>query len=133
MFLVVLFFYTKPEVKIITAENNEYYKGVYPKSCYLKFENKNFLIQNVYKYKYGILNEYWFLGSEGFAIEKLGFLENDYSIEQKPYKYLNSINEDEFLKFGNEIYKIDKKKGDTIISKINDNKIILFIKVKNSN
>ena len=127
---ICFYFYTKPNVKIIAAESNEIYKKMYPKSCFLKFENSDFLIRNVYKYKNGILDEYWFLGSEGFAVEKLGFWDNEYNNEQKPYKFLNLDTSSEFLKFGNENYKIDKILGDTLISKIDANKIIMFIKEK---
>ena len=124
------YFYTKPNVKIITAENNEIYKKMYPKSCFLKFENTEYLIQNIYKYKNGILDERCFLGSEGFAVEKLGFWEIKYINGQKPSKFLNLNMGSEFLKFGNENYKIDKILGDTLISKIDANKIIMFIKEK---
>ena len=128
--VICLYFYTKTNVKIIAADYNEMYKKMYPKSCFLKFENSDFLIRNVYKYKNGILDEYWFLGSEGFAVEKLGFWDNEYNNEQKPYKFLNLDTSSEFLKFGNENYKIDKILGDTLISKIDANKIIMFIKEK---
>ena len=124
------YFYTKPNVKIITAENNEMYKKMYPKSCFLKFENTEYLIQNIYKYKNGILDERCFLGSEGFTVEKLGFWDIKYSNGQKPSQFLNLNIDNEFLEFDNQNYKIDKILGDTLISKIDANKIIMFIKEK---
>ncbi|PXY44242.1 hypothetical protein [Flavobacterium hydrophilum] len=71
-----------------------------------------------------------FLGSEGFAVEKLGLNGNRYSKEQEDYKFLNLEKTKEYLFFNSEKHKIDYNKGDTIISKIDSNHIVLFINEK---
>lgn len=120
--------FTKTELTVENAEFNANYENIYPSSCFIKFENKKFLVQEIYKYKYKILNEYWFVASEGFAIQKFEFpFEMNYSNEQKKYRILKYTENKKFIKFNSQEYKITEKRNDTVISKISENKLILFI------
>lgn len=111
-----------------TAEYHKNYENIYPPNCFIKFENKKYLVEEIYKYKHKILNEYWFVASEGFAVEKFDFpFEMNYSNEQKEYKILSYSENEKFIKFNSRKYKITEKRNDTIISKIDNNKLILFI------
>lgn len=109
------------------VEANEDGYITYPPGCSLKVEGKEYLIKNVYKYENKILTEYWFPGSEGFAIQKLGFFKNNYSEEQKPYRFLRYSTNKSYVMFNSKKYRIDYHRGDTIISKIDNNKMIMFI------
>ena len=81
--------FTKTELTVENAEFNANYENIYPSSCFIKFENRKFLVQEIYKYKHKILNEYWFVASEGFAIQKFEFpFEMNYNNEQKKYRIL---------------------------------------------
>lgn len=130
MLTFVFLFFIQPKTNVLKAEFNENYDSLYPSDCYVVFQNKKYLMREIYKYENGILNEYWFLGSEGFAVEKLGIYRNEYSKEQKDYKFLNFEKEKEYVVFNSVKYKIDYMKGDTIISKIDLNDIIVFVNKK---
>ena len=120
--------FTKTELTVGNAEFNANYENIYPSSCFIKFENKKFLVQEVYKYKHKILNEYWFVASEGFAIQKFEFpFEMNYNNEQKKYRILKYTENEKLIKFNSQEYKITEKRNDTIISKITENKLIIFI------
>lgn len=120
--------FTKTELTVENAEFNENYENIYPSSCFIKFENKKFLVQEIYKYKHKILNEYWFVASEGFAIQKFEFpFEMNYNNEQKKYRILKYTKNEKLVKFNSQEYKITEKRNDTIISKITENKVIIFI------
>ncbi|NHM03677.1 hypothetical protein [Flavobacterium celericrescens] len=120
--------FTKTELTVENAEFNENYENIYPSSCFIKFENKKFLVQEIYKYKHKILNEYWFVASEGFAIQKFEFpFEMNYNNEQKKYRILKYTENEKLVKFNSQEYKITEKRNDTIISKITENKVIIFI------
>ncbi|MEN2414827.1 hypothetical protein [Flavobacterium mesophilum] len=118
-----------PSSFVVETKFNNHY-DIYPPDCYLIFQNKKHLIKEIYKYKRGILNEYWFLGSEGFAVEKLGMNGNKYSKEQECFKFLNLEKAKDYLAFNSVKYKIDYIKGDTSISKIDTNDIVIFIDEK---
>lgn len=120
--------FTKTELTVENAEFNANYENIYPSSCFIKFENKKFLVQEIYKYKHKILNEYWFVASEGFAIQKFEFpFEMNYNNEQKKYRILKYTENEKLIKFNSQEYKITEKRNDTIISKITENKLIIFI------
>ena len=120
--------FTKTELTVENAEFNANYENIYPSSCFIKFENKKFLVQKIYKYKHKILNEYWFVASEGFAIQKFEFpFEMNYNNEQKKYRILKYTENEKIIKFNSQEYKITEKRNDTIISKITENKLIIFI------
>jgi len=125
--LIGFLFLTKSNIKVIKAETNHNFKGIYPPNCFYKFRNEEYLIENVYVYKNKILNEFWFIGSEGFAVQKFNLLEHNYSNEEKPYRFLNYNTDKSYIYFNSKKYKIDYTKGDTIISKIDSKKIIMFI------
>ncbi|MBF4492700.1 hypothetical protein IR010_09120 [Flavobacterium sp. MR2016-29] len=128
---LVFLFFVQPKINIVRAEFNKDHNNLYPPNCYVFFQNKKYLIREVYKYENGILNEYWFLGSEGFAVEKLGINGNSYSKEQKEYEFLNLEKAKDYVVFNSEKYKIDYINEDTIISKIDLNNIIVFINKNN--
>ncbi|UIR56813.1 hypothetical protein LZQ00_03105 [Sphingobacterium sp. SRCM116780] len=119
--------FTKSNLKVIMAEAREDGYRTYPQDCYLNVQGKEYLIENVYKYEHKILSEFWFLGSEGFAVQKLSFFKNNYSHEQMPYRLLTYSTNKSYVTFNSKKYKIDAHRGDTIISKIDNQKIILFI------
>lgn len=120
--------FTKTELTVENAEFNANYENIYPSSCFIKFENKKFLVQEIYKYKHKILNEYWFVASEGFAIQKFEFpFDMNYNNEQKKYRILKYTENEKLIKFNSQEYKITEKRNDTIISKITENKLIIFI------
>ena len=120
--------FTKTELTVENAEFNANYENIYPSSCFIKFENKKFLVQEIYKYKHKILFEYWFIGSEGFAIQKFEFpFEMNYNNEQKKYRILKYTENEKLIKLNSQEYKITEKRNDTIISKITENKLIIFI------
>ena len=120
--------FTKTELTVENAEFNANYENIYPSSCFIKFENRKFLVQEIYKYKHKILNEYWFVASEGFAIQKFEFpFDMNYNNEQKKYRILKYTENEKLIKFNSQEYKITEKRNDTSISKITENKLIIFI------
>jgi hypothetical protein len=131
--ILILFFggiliFTKTNLKVNKAEFNNNYGKIYPPNCFVQFENKKYLVLEVYKYKNKFLKEFWFVASEGFAVQKFEFpFEINYANEQKPYIFLNYSEKNDSIKFNSIKYKISEKRGDTIISKIDKTKIILFI------
>ncbi|PXY44243.1 hypothetical protein DMB68_17610 [Flavobacterium hydrophilum] len=56
----VFLFFTQPKTNVVKAEFYEYKNELYPQDCYINLQSKKYLIREVYKYKNGILNEYWF-------------------------------------------------------------------------
>lgn len=68
--LIGLFSFSKPK-KILIAEYNPHYLSIYPKINFIKFENKDFLITEIYKYRINLLTEIQFSGGEGFATQKV--------------------------------------------------------------
>lgn len=133
LFLLIIIFSgilisLKLKLTVESAECNANYENIYPPNCFIKFENKKYLIKQIYKYRYKILSEYWFVASEGFAVQKFEFpFEMNYSNDQKKYILLKYSENEEFIRFNSQKYKITEKRNDTIISKIADNKIIIFI------
>ncbi|EFK36359.1 Uncharacterised protein [Chryseobacterium gleum] len=133
LFLLIIIFAgilisTKLKLTIESAEYNTNYKNIYPPNCFIKFENKKYLIKQIYKYKYKILCEYWVVASEGFAVQKFEFpFEMNYNNDQKKSFLLKYSENKEFIKFNSRKYKITEKRNDTIISKTADNKLIVFI------
>ena len=119
--------FTKSNLKVIMAEAREDGYRTYPQNCYLKVQGKEYLIENVYKYENKILSEFWFLGSEGFAVQQFSLFKNNYSHEQMPYRFLRYSTNKSYVTFNSKKHKIDTQQGDTIISKIDNQKIILFI------
>ncbi len=133
LFLLIIIFAgillsTKLKLTVGSAEFNANYNNIYPPSCFIKFENKKYLMKQIYKYKYKILSEYLFVASEGFAVQKFTFpFEMNYNNEQKKYILLKYSENEEFIKFNSRKYKITEKRNDTIISKIAKDKLIIFI------
>lgn len=128
LILVGILNFTETKLTVEKAEFNPNYENIYPPNCFIKFENKKFLVQEIYKYKHKILSEYWFVANEGFAIQKFEFpFEMNYNNDQKKYRILKYAENEKFIKFNSHEYKIAEKRNDTIISKIGENKLILFI------
>lgn len=120
--------FTKTE---LTAENATYHKNyekIYPPGCFINFENKKYLIREIYKYKHKLLSEYSFIASEGFATQKFVFpFEMNYNNELRKNIILRYSRNTAFVKFNSRQYQINEKRTDTLISKISDNELILFI------
>lgn len=55
---------------VINAEYHKNYEAVYPPNCFVDFNNKKYMMKTVYKYRLKILNEYWHVGTKGFAVRK---------------------------------------------------------------
>ena len=120
--------FSKSKVAIGEAEYFTNFENIYPADCFINFENKKYLVQKVYKYKNKILKEYWFIGSEGFAIQKFdNILHSNLDKDLKPLEHLNYSLTNKIVKFNTRDYLISEKRNDTIISKVDDNKILLFI------
>ena len=51
----------------------------------------------------------------------------NYNNEQKKYRILKYTENEKLIKFNSQEYKITEKRNDTIISKITENKLIIFI------
>ena len=128
LIIVGISIFTKTKLTVENAEFNPNYENIYPPNCFIIFENKKYLIQEVYKYKHKILSEYWFVASEGFAVRKFEFpFEMNYNNKQKKLSLLKYSDDKRNINFANQKFKISEIRNDTIISKIDDNKIILFI------
>lgn len=120
--------FTKTKLTVGNAEFNSNYEYIYPPNCFIKFENKKYLIREIYKYNYKILNEYRSIGTEGFAVQKIEIpFEMNYNSKHKTHFFLKYSANSKFIEFDSQKYKITEKRNDTIISKINDKKIIIFI------
>ncbi|MDH5035537.1 hypothetical protein [Chryseobacterium cucumeris] len=133
LFLLIIIFTgillsTKLKLTVGNAEYDANYENIYPPKCFIKFENKKYLIKQIYKYKYKILSEYWFVASEGFAVQKFEFpFEMNYNNDQKKSILLKYSENEKFIKINSRKYKITEKRNDTIISKIGVDKLIIFI------
>ncbi len=125
--LLGLFLFSKPK-QIIIAEYNSNYKSIYPKTNFVKFENKDFLIKDIYQYRLNLLNEIQFIGSEGLAVQKIGFFELFKTNENSEIpKYLKFRKLNKQIIYNSKTYTISEERKDTIISKIKEDKIILFV------
>lgn len=118
--------FTKPGLTFISAEYNPRYESVYPPDCFVKFENKKYLITQVCKYRYHFLREYQFTGSEGFATVKFApFYGNSYSNDQKMILcYSRSGSQ---INYNSRQYRVTGLKKDTIISKTGPDTMVMFI------
>ena len=125
--LIGLFSFSKPK-QIIIAEYNPNYLQIYPKTNFVKFENKDFLIKEVYTYQLNLLTEIQFSGSEGFATQKVDLFDLIKTKEKADFpKFLKFKKKDHEIIYNSETYPITEQRQDSIFSKINNNKMILFI------
>ncbi len=53
--------------------------------------------------------------------------EMNYKNEQKPFRFLNYSENQDFVLFNSKNYKISERRKDTIICKVSEKNIILFI------
>lgn len=128
MLLSAVLIGTKTEVTVGNAAYTKNYENIYPPDCFISFENKKYLIAEIYRYKNKVLREYSFAASEGFATRKFSFpFEMNYSNEQRKRVILRYSRNSSFVEFDSHQYKISEKRKDTIISKLNSNALILFI------
>jgi hypothetical protein len=121
----------KKDYQIITAEIDKKTNHFYPKDCFVKFENKNYLTTNRWIYRWQILSKKITPHSESILVEKFDFFENHYSKEDKKYMFLHLDNKKDSIIYNGRSYTIDHVSGDSSFSKINDNEIIIFINSKN--
>lgn len=116
-FILYLFF-SKLNLTVIKAEYHKNYESIYPSKCFVKFENRKYLIRNIYKYHFKILIENWSVGMEDFAVKKSIGKENPLLKFQKS---------DSKIGYNSHEYKISEVRKDTVISKINDDEIMIFV------
>lgn len=125
--LIGLFSFSKPK-QILIAEYSPNYLSIYPKTNFVKFENKDFLIKEIYKYRLNLLTEIQFSGSEGFATQKVDISDLIKTKEKIDFpKFLKFKKKDHVIIYNSETYPITEQRQDSIFSKINDNKMIFFI------
>ncbi|WP_300672885.1 hypothetical protein [Soonwooa sp.] len=75
-----------------------------------------------------MLNEIQFIGSEGLAVQKIGFFELFKTNENSEIpKYLKFRKLNKQIIYNSKTYTISEERKDTIISKIKEDKIILFV------
>jgi hypothetical protein len=125
------FLVLKKDYQVITARFDKNSPNIYPKDCFIRFENKNFLTTNRWVYQWNILSKRITPHSESILVEKFDLFEHSYSTEEKKFAFLYLKEEDNAIKYQGKLYKIDYKSGDSIFSKINDDEIIIFINSKN--
>ncbi|SKB86790.1 hypothetical protein SAMN05660477_01517 [Soonwooa buanensis] len=125
--LIGFFSFSKPK-QILIAEYNPNYLSIYPKTNFIKFENKDFLIKEIYKYQLNLLTEIQFSGSEGFATQKVDVSDLIKTKEKAGFpKFLKFKKKDHEIIYNSQSYPITEQRLDSILSKNNENKIILFI------
>lgn len=128
MALAAILIGNKTEITVGNAAYHKNYENIYPPDCFISFENKKYLIKEVYRYKNNVLKEYSFAASEGFATQKFTFpFEMNYNNEQKKKAILRYSRKTAFVEFDSHEYKISENRKDTLISKINGTELILFI------
>ena len=137
IFLIVLliislvFIVLKKDYQVINAKFNSGNNNFYPPDCYIKFENKNFLTTNRWIYKWNILIKKIVPAGESILVYRFDIFENHYSLGEKGFRFLSLKEKKDSVEYDNKLYKIDRKSGDSIFSKVNDNEIIIFINSKN--
>ncbi len=125
--LIGLFSFSKPK-QILIAEYNPNYLTIYPKTNFVKFENKDFLIKEIYKYRLNLLTEIQFSGSEGFATQKVDISDLIKTKEKAGFpKFLKFKKKDNKIIYNSEVYPISEQRQDSIFAKIKEDKIILFV------
>jgi len=127
IFLVIITT-TRKNFQVINAEYDKNYENLYPNDCYVNFKNRKYLTQEIYVYKWNILMERHNPGGESMITIKYNLLDNHYETDLKGFRILS------FKKTGQKKvaynlkeYQIDYSHNDTIISVINESKIIIFI------
>lgn len=130
LFLLSLIF-LKKDYQVINAKSTNGTINYYPSDCYIKFENKNFLTTNRWIYKWNILIKRIVPASESILVYSFNIFENHYSLDEKGFRFLKLLEKRDFVEYNGNSYKIDRRNGDSLLSKINDNEIIIFINSKN--
>lgn len=130
LFLFSLIF-LKKDYQVINAKSTNGNINYYPPDCYIKFENKNFLTTNRWIYKWNILIKRIVPASESILVYSFNIFENHYFLDEKGFRFLKLLEKRDFVEYNGNSYKIDRRNGDSIFSKINDNEIIIFINSKN--
>lgn len=116
--IIMIVVFSKLNLTVLSAEYHKNYESVYPSNCFVKFENKKYLIKSIYKYKFKIFREYWQVGTAGFAIRKsLGDDDLILKFRKSGSKIIYNSNE----------YEISEIRKDTYISKISNDEIMLFV------
>jgi|GEM_PF-2506659 len=126
-----VFIFLKKDYQVINAEYNIENTNYYPPDCYIKFENKKFLTTNRWIYKWNILIKRIVPAGESILAYRFDFFENYYSLDEKGFRLLQLKKKNDSVEYNNKLYKIDRRSGDSLFSKINENKIIIFINSKN--
>lgn len=111
------------EVQYAIAKPNDYHQETFFK----KFNGEKFFLDKIYIYKYNTIREYSFAAGESLANVKFDLFDNRYHMVNNHKVLAFHKNRNEVI-FDSKRLNIDYENGDTIISKINENEIILFIK-----
>lgn len=122
----------KKDYQVIIARFEKDSFKIYPKDCFVRFENKNYLAVNRWIYHWNILSKRITPHNESIVVEKFNFFDHPYSTEEKEFAFLHLKEKDKSIKYNGKLYSIDHANGDSIFSKSNTDEIIIFINSKNS-
>ena len=131
LIISLVFIFLKKDYQVINAEYNIGSINYYPPDCYIKFENRSFLTTNRWIYKWNILTKRIVPAGESILVNRFSIFEHHYSFDEKGFRFLQLFEKNNSVEYNGNLYKIDRKSGDSIFSKINDNEIIIFINSKN--
>lgn len=131
LIISLVFIFLKKDYQVINAKSTNENINYYPPDCYIKFENKNFLTTNRWIYQWNILIKRIVPASESILVYRFNIFENHYFLDEKGFRFLKLLEKRDFVEYNGNSYKIDRRNGDSIFSKINDNEIIIFINSKN--
>lgn len=131
LIISLVFIFLKKDYQVINAKSTNGNINYYPPDCYIKFENKNFLTTNRWIYQWNILIKRIVPASESILVYRFNIFENHYFLDEKGFRFLKLLEKRDFVEYNGNSYKIDRRNGDSIFSKINDNEIIIFRNSKN--
>ena len=115
---------------MIFAVFNE--QSYYPKDCFINFEGKQFLTTNRFIYHWNILDKNIVPAGESILVHQIDLFDNNYTYENNGKKFLYFKELGNYVQYNGQKYKINYKNGDSLFSKINNKKIIIFINSENT-
>ena len=130
IFFLSKFYSLKKNYQVIFAEFNN--KNYYPEDCFINFEGKKYLATNRFIYNWNILIKNIVPAGEGILVHQIDILNYDYTCENNGRKFLNLKEIENEVRYNGKKYIIDYKNGDSLISKLNNHKIIIFINSENT-
>jgi len=121
----------KKDYQVVIARFEKDHFNIYPKDCFVRFENKNYLVINRWIYQWNILSKRITPHNESIFVEKFNFFYHPYSNEEKEFAFLHLKEKDKSIKYNGKLYLINHISGDSIFAKFNTDEIIIFINSKN--